>query len=83
MRLTEDQMAQVGKSLVDKGVGTQCKECGSKEAVMVDEVMLYKKSSGGDMPVILTGCANCGFTKTFAANRLVPGLFPDGKMNEF
>ncbi|MDQ0427690.1 hypothetical protein QOZ98_000515 [Planomicrobium stackebrandtii] len=80
MKLSEEQLKQVEQALLEKGIDLICKECGTKGAVIVDEIIVYKQASGGIMPAIMTGCSNCGRTTSFMANRLVPGLVPHGSL---
>ena len=77
MRLTKDQLEIIAKTLNDKGVSKTCAACGTKDPVMVDELLFLGKSTSGKFPLIVTGCGHCGLTQSFAVNRLVPGLFDD------
>lgn len=75
MRLNKEQLEIIAKTLNDKGVSKVCSACGTKDPVIVDELLFLGKSTSGKFPVIVTGCGHCGITQNFAVNRLVPELF--------
>ncbi len=75
MRLTKDQLEVIAKTLNAKGVSKTCAACGTKDPVMVDELLFLGKSTTGKFPLVVTGCGHCGLTQSFAVNRLVPELF--------
>ena len=77
MRLTKEQLEIIARTLNDRGVSKVCSACGTKEPVIVDELLFLGKSTSGKFPLIITGCGHCGLTQSFAVNRLVPGLFDD------
>jgi len=78
-----ETLAKIEDALTSKENKKPCSFCGSNDSVIVDELILMKKAKGGNFPVIVTGCGNCGKTDTFAANTLVPGLLPGGKEENF
>lgn len=82
MRFTQDILSKIQEALIEKVGNKPCTLCGSSDSVLVDEIILMEKSTGGKFPVIVTGCGNCGKIETFAANALVPGLLPS-KVGEF
>lgn len=75
MILKKDQLEIIAQTLNEKGVSKVCSACGTKDPVIVDEILYLEKSSSGKFPLIVTGCGHCGLTQQFAVNRLVPGLF--------
>ncbi|MED3986315.1 hypothetical protein P4646_19990 [Peribacillus simplex] len=83
MIFTQEVKTRIQDALISKGANKPCSVCNSKDLVLVDELILSDKSSGGKFPTIVTGCGNCGKIETFAANTLVPGLLPNGKVGEY
>jgi len=82
LKFNDENLTKIGNALTKKGNERPCSFCGSNDLVIVDELILMKKSDEGNFPVIVTGCGDCGKIETFAANRLVPGLLPGGKDEE-
>jgi hypothetical protein len=82
MKFNQEKMDEIKDALVKKGARKPCSICGSKDLVIVDELILMEISTGGKFPTIVTGCGNCGKTEIFGANTLVPGLLSSSGIGE-